>query len=160
MANTNLVKCCLLVDQNNIKLVNFHISSPLHSSKIPISNAWLVENLDLPRFKINKNTIKNEWKHLQDLLIEVDISKEISILIGADFHFLHLSYNVRIGKEMRQEMRHKRWDIAILTPLGWVLMGGEGNGDCINTKKIIYQKRWSNLGPWKVMEWSLRTVFH
>ena len=39
-------------------------------------------------------------------------------------------------------------------------MGGEGNGDCINTKKIIYQKRWSNLGPWKVMEWSLRTVFH
>ena len=47
-------------------------------------------------------------EHLQDLLIEVDNSKEISILIGADFPFLHLSHNVRIGKEMRREMRHKR----------------------------------------------------
>ena len=79
------------------KLVNFHIFSPSHPSKIPISNEWVVENLDLPRFKINKNTIKKEWKHFQDLPIEVDNSKEISILIGADFPHLHLSRSVRIG---------------------------------------------------------------
>ena len=43
------------------KLVNFHIFYPLQPSKIPISNAWVVENLDLLlRFKINKNTIKKE----------------------------------------------------------------------------------------------------
>ena len=42
------------------KPVNFHIFFPLHPSKIPIANAWVVENLDLPRFKINKNTIKKE----------------------------------------------------------------------------------------------------
>ena len=29
------------------KLVNFHIFYPLQPSKIPISNAWVVENLDL-----------------------------------------------------------------------------------------------------------------
>ena len=111
------------------KLVNFHIFSPLHPSKIPISNAWVVENLDFPRFKINKNTIKKEWKHLQDLPIEVDNSKEISILIGADFPHLHLSRSVRIGKETEP--------IAVLTPLGWVLMGGKGNGDCVNTNLLL-----------------------
>ena len=58
------------------------------------SNAWVVENLDLPRFKINKNTIKKEWKHLPDLPTGVDNSKEISILIEADFFHLHLSRNV------------------------------------------------------------------
>ena len=41
------------------KLVNFHIFSPLHPSKIPTSNAWVIENLDFPQFKINKNNIKN-----------------------------------------------------------------------------------------------------
>ena len=82
------------------KLVNFHIFYPLQPSKIPICNAWVVENLDLLlRFKINKNTIKKEWRHLQNLPIEVDNSKEISILIGADFPHLHLSRNTRIGKE-------------------------------------------------------------
>ena len=83
----------------------------------------------MPRFKINKNTIKKEWKHLQDLPIEVDNSKEISILIGADFPHLHLSRSVRIGKETEP--------IAVLTPLGWVLMGGKGNGDCVNTNLLL-----------------------
>ena len=101
----------------------------MHASKIPIANAWLVENLDLPRFKINKNTIKQEWKHLQDLPIEVDNSKEISILIGADFPHLHLSRNVRIGKETEP--------IAILTPLEWVSVGGKENSDCVNTNMIL-----------------------
>ena len=34
------------------KLVNFHIFSPLHPSKIPISSAWVVENLDLKIFRL------------------------------------------------------------------------------------------------------------
>ena len=86
-----------------------------------------------PRFvvevKINKNTIKKEWRHLQNLPIEVDNSKEISILIGPDFPHLHLTRSVRIGKETEP--------IAILTPLGWVLMGGKGNGDCVNTNLLL-----------------------
>ena len=42
------------------KLVNFQISSPSHPSKILILNACVVEHLDLPRFKINSNTINKQ----------------------------------------------------------------------------------------------------
>ena len=97
------------------KLVIFDISSSTHPSKLPISNAWVIDSLDLPRFRINKDTFRNRWTHLQDIEIEVDDTQEISILIGADFPQLHVSQDVRIGKENEP--------IAILTPLGWVLMG-------------------------------------
>ena len=98
------------------KLVNFQISSPSHPSKILISNAWVVENLDLSRFKIN-STINKQWNHLQDIQIEVDNSQEISILIGADYPHLHISKDVRIGNDNEP--------IAISTLLGWVLLGGK-----------------------------------
>ena len=62
------------------KLVNFQISSPSHLSKILISNTWVVENLDLLRFKINSNTINKQWNHLQDIQMEVDNSQEIMAL--------------------------------------------------------------------------------
>ena len=65
-------KRCLLVDQNNIKTCKSPYFSQSYPSKISISNASIVENLDLLRFKINKNTIKKEWKHIQDLPTEVD----------------------------------------------------------------------------------------
>ena len=55
----------------------FQISSPSHPSQILISNAKVVEHLDLPRFKINRNTISKQWKHLQDIQIEIDNSQEI-----------------------------------------------------------------------------------
>ena len=101
----------------------------MYPSKTPIANAWVAENLDLPRFEINKYTIKKEWKHLQDLLIEVDYSKEISILVGVEFPHLHLSRNIRIEKETEP--------IAILIPLGWVLMERKGNGDWVNTNLFL-----------------------
>ena len=76
------------------KLVNFQISSPSHLSKILISNAWVVENLDLPRFKINSNKINKQWNRLQDIQVEVDNSQEISILIIADYPHLHIHQDV------------------------------------------------------------------
>ena len=72
------------------KLVNCQISSPSDPSKILVSNAWVVENLDLLRFTFNNNTIKKQWNYLQDIQIEVDNSKEISILIVADYPYLHI----------------------------------------------------------------------
>ena len=77
--------------------MNFQISSPSHPSKILISNTWVVENLDLVRFKINSNTINKQWNHLQDIQMEVDNSQEIPILIGADYPHLHISQDVQIG---------------------------------------------------------------
>ena len=77
--------------------MNFQISSPSHPSKMLISNTWVVENLDLVRFKINSNTINKQWNHLQDIQMEVDNSQEIPILIGADYPHLHISQDVQIG---------------------------------------------------------------
>ena len=110
------------------KLVNFQISSPSHPSKILISNAWVVENLDLPRFKIN-STINKQWNHLQDIQIEVDNSQEISILIGADYPHLHISKDVRIGNDNEP--------IAISTLLGWVLLGGKNGTNCVRRNFMV-----------------------
>ena len=81
------------------KLVKFQISSTSHPSKILISNAWVVENVDLPLFKIDSSTINKQWHHLQDIQIEVGNSQEMSILIGADYPHLHISQDVRIGND-------------------------------------------------------------
>ena len=42
-----LLKAICLSTKTISKLLNFHIFYPLQPSKIPISNAWVVENLDL-----------------------------------------------------------------------------------------------------------------
>ena len=76
------------------KLANFQISPPSHPSKVLTLNAWVVENLDLPRFKINSNKINKQWNHLQDIQVEVDNSQEISILIIADYPHLHIHQDV------------------------------------------------------------------
>ena len=106
------------------KLVNFQISS-----KIRISNAWVVENLDLPQFTINSNTINKQWNHLLDIQIEVDNSQEISVLIGADYLHLHISQDVRIGND--------DGPIAISTPLGWVLLGGKSKTNYVRTNFMV-----------------------
>ena len=89
-------------------------------------NAWVVENLDLPQFKINSSRINNQWNHLHDIQIEVDTFQEISILIGADYPHLHISQDVRIGNDDEP--------IPISTPLGWVLLGGKSRTNYIRNK--------------------------
>ena len=111
------------------KLVNFQILSPSHPLKILISNAWVVENLDLLRFTINSNTINKQWNHLQDIQIEVDNSQEISVLIGADYPHLHISKDVGIGNDDEP--------IAISTPLGWVLLGGKSRTNYVRTNFMV-----------------------
>ena len=111
------------------KLVKFHVSSPSHPSKILISNACVVEHLDLPRFKINSNTINKQWNHLQDVQIEVDDSQEILIVIGADYPHLHISQDVRIDNDDKP--------IAISTLLGWVLLGGKSRKNYVRANFIV-----------------------
>ena len=119
------------------KLVNFQISSASHPSKILFSNARVVENLDLPRFAINSNTINKQWNHLQDVQIELDNSQEISILIGADYAHLHISQVVGIGNDDEP--------IAISTPLGWLLLGGKSRINYVRTNFMVKEtERLSN----------------
>ena len=119
--------------------MKFQISSPSHPSKILISNAWVVENLDLPRFKIN-STINKQWNHLQDIQIEVDNSQEISILIGADYPHLHISQDVRMGNDSEP--------IATSTLSGWVLLGEQITSEQISwlRKQNFCQILWKSFG--------------
>ena len=81
------------------KLVDFQVSSLSYPPKIQISNAWLVENLNLLRFKINSNTINKQWNHLQDIQVEVDNSREILVLVDVDYPHLHVNQDVRLGND-------------------------------------------------------------
>ena len=94
------------------KLLNFSISSNFHPSRTEISNAWVVDNLNLPSYKMTK-----DFPHLRDIDLERTSDKGISILIGADTPELHLHRDTRIGDKDQPD--------GLLTTLGWVLMGGK-----------------------------------
>ena len=49
----------------NSKLVNFSVLSNFHPSCIEISNAWVVDNLNLPSYKMTK-----DFPHLPDIGLE------------------------------------------------------------------------------------------
>ena len=61
------------------KFVNFSVSSNCHPFCIEISNAWVVDNLNLPSY-----TMANDCPHLRDFDLERTSDKSISILIGAE----------------------------------------------------------------------------
>ena len=79
----------------------------------------------MPRFTINSNTINKQWNHLQDIQIEVDNSQEI----GADYPYLQIRQDVRIGNDDEP--------IAISTPLGWVLLGGKSRTNYVRTNFMV-----------------------
>ena len=69
--------------------------------------------------------MKNDFAHLKDIKLEQLHDKNISILIGADEPDLHLYTENRIGNTNEP--------VALLTTLGWVLMGGKSNNSKIST---------------------------
>ena len=97
------------------KLVNFSICSDTHPEKVQIQNAWVVEQLSLSKHKINSAHLKNKLSHLKDIDFHLSDADNVSILIEADIPELHICYDVRQGS--------KTQPIALLTLLGWVLMG-------------------------------------
>ena len=109
------------------KLVNFSISLSHHPSPINISNAWVVENLNLPAYRM-----KNDFAHLRDIKLEQLHDKSISILIVADKPHLHLYTESRIGNTNEP--------VALLTTLGWVLMGRKSNNSKISTN--FFKRKW------------------
>ena len=94
------------------KLVKFSVLSNFHPPRIEISNAWVVDNLNLPSYKMTK-----DFSHLRDIDLERTSDKGISILIGADMPELHLHRDTRIGDRDQP--------VGLLTTVGWVFMGGK-----------------------------------
>ena len=98
------------------KLFNFSTCP----EKFQIQNAWVVEHLNLP---------KHKFSNLKDVDFHLSDAHNVSILIGADIPELNICYDVRHGS--------KNQPIALLTLLGWVLMGGiESKAAQINSNRI------------------------
>ena len=112
------------------KLVNFSKLSSHRLSPINKSDVSVVENLNLPAY-----TMKNDFPHLKDIKLEQLHDKNISILIGADEPHLHLYTENRIGNTNEP--------VALLTTLGWVLMGGKSNNSKISTNFL--KREWEML---------------
>ena len=84
-----------------------------------MTNVWVVDNLRLPKQKIDIEDLKGSYQHLRDLNLNSTDDSDATILIGADFPQLHLYKDIKIGKD------HEA--IAIQSTLGWVLLGGKDN---------------------------------
>ena len=73
--------------------------------------------------------MKNKLSHLKDIDFHLSDADNVSILIEADIPELHICYDVR--------QRSKTQPIALLTLLGWVLMGDiESKPSQINSYRI------------------------
>ena len=83
----------------------------------------------MPKHEINPDHLRNKFSHLKDVDFHLSDVDNVSILIGADIPELHICYDVRQGS--------KNQPIALLTLLGWVLMGGiDSKATQINSNRI------------------------
>ena len=117
-------------------MVKFSICSTLHPDQIKVKNAWVIGNLNLSSQSISKAEIQRKWSHIKDVPIDVT-DKDVSILIGADLPHLHTSHDVISGNQNEP--------IAMLTKLGWVLLGGNNNKTEISLNHITSDFNLENL---------------
>ena len=96
-----------------------------------MKNAWVIDSLNLPSQCISNAEIQRKWSHLKDVPIDI-IDKDVSILIGADLPHLHICHDVNSGNQNEP--------IAILTKLGWVLLGGNNSKAEISLTHITSDK--------------------
>ena len=117
------------------KLVDFSTCSTHHLDQIEVKNAWVAHSLNLPSEHISKE-IQRKWSHLKDVPIDVT-DKDISILKGGDLPHLHVCHDVISGNQNKP--------IAILTKLGWVLLGRSNNKFEITLNHITSVRDLKNL---------------
>ena len=86
------------------KLVNFSIYSDIHPENVQIQNAWVVENLNLPKHQIDQKLFKQTFSHLKDIEFHFSNEQDISILIGADIPELHIV--MMLGRDRKMNQLH------------------------------------------------------
>ena len=96
-------------------LVTFNLPSPSHPQYITITNAWVVEELDIPTPRFSLHHLSSQYPHLSNVPF-TPLTEKISILIGADMPELHLHSNCKLGRPSEP--------VAIETKLGCVIFGG------------------------------------
>ena len=101
------------------KSVSFMICDPCDMSKPPIhvSQAWTLDSLNLPSQTIPRDDQGSPiWEHIRDLQIPDIKGSEIGLLIGVSCKDALCQLGIRHAPQGLPD--------AILTPLGWCLMGG------------------------------------
>ena len=117
-------------------MVKFSICSTHHPDQIKVKNAWVIDSLNLSSQRISKAEIQRKWSHIKDVPIDVT-DKEVSILIGANLPHLHTCHDVISGNQNEP--------IAMLTKLGWLLLGGNNNKTEISLNHITPDFNLENL---------------
>ena len=85
---------------------------------IELNKVWSVDKLSISKKNIPSPEDLKHWSHLQGINLQSVDEKEVNILIGSDVPEAHWVLDQRRGK--------KGQPYAILTPLGWTLMGPIG----------------------------------
>ena len=88
----------------------------MHPQYITVTNAWVVQELDIPTPKFSLHYLSSQYPHLSNVPF-TPLTEKISILIGADMPELHLQLNYKLGKPSEP--------VAIETKLGCVIFGGK-----------------------------------
>ena len=97
-------------------LVSFSLSSKPHPQHITVTNARVVEELDIPTPKFPLHHLSSQYPHLSNVPF-THLTEKISILTGADIPELHLHLNYKLGRPCEP--------VAIETKLGWVIFRGK-----------------------------------
>ena len=144
----NAITSLKIVSSN---LVSFSLSSPSHPQYITITNAWVVEEHDIPTLKFSLHHLSSQYSHLSNVPF-TPLTKKISILIGADMPELHLHLNYKLGKPSEP--------VAIEIKLGWVIFGGkqiqkDTLSTVISNKTVTFHDLNENVEKfWKVESYS------
>jgi len=97
------------------KKVSFVVSgTTTNATDIKVDEAWTVPQLNLPRQRVTKGTLKN-CPHLAGIDIPAVDSKDVTILLGANVIEAIVQREVRLGQPGQPA--------AILTAFGWTLAG-------------------------------------
>ena len=111
---TNAISLSVSAISKLIELQYLHVII-LNRLKLKTQGCW---RFNLPSQSVSKAKKQQRWSHLRDVPIDI-INKDVSILIGADLPHLHICHSVISGGQNEPT--------AMLTKLGWVLLGGNGD---------------------------------
>ena len=102
----NAITCFKTISSN---LLRFSLSSPSHPQYTTVTNAWVVEELDIPTPTFSLHHLSSQYSHLSNVPF-TPLTEKISILNGADMPKLHLHFNYKLGRPSEP--------VAIETKLG------------------------------------------
>lgn len=93
-----------------------------------VHEAWVIDKLTIPCFKVSKRRVTQQGNHLSDVnLPELDGHHVVILIFGADMAHLLIHLKFRQGRQDEP--------IPVKIPFGWTLLGNVDQG----TAKLTMQ---------------------